>query len=157
MQPGAGSSVAHGATDGGGTVPICCLPYSHLIVDHASLSRRSIVSTPTINRDTFNIWALISFFFDALHNYNFFLSHPLPVSPFLATIYPRTAIVFSGAGGMTGGNRCRGKATTHFLHMYPPGNPWINSKRVPCYIIGIIYLTALSSRANGGITFTIIK
>ena len=33
---------------------------SHLTLDHASLSRRSTVPTP--NRDTFNIWALITLF-----------------------------------------------------------------------------------------------
>ena len=37
---------------------IACL--SHLIIDHASLSRRSTVPTP--NRDTSNIWALTTLF-----------------------------------------------------------------------------------------------
>ena len=36
----------------------CCL--SHLTIDHAFLSRRSTVPTP--NRDTSNIWALITLF-----------------------------------------------------------------------------------------------
>ena len=35
---------------------VACL--SHLTIDHASLSRRSTVPTP--NRDTSNIWALIT-------------------------------------------------------------------------------------------------
>ena len=34
--------------------------FSHLTTDHASLSRRSTVPTP--NRDTSNVWALVTFF-----------------------------------------------------------------------------------------------
>ena len=37
---------------------VACL--SHLTVDHASLSRQSTVPTP--NRDTSNIWALVTLF-----------------------------------------------------------------------------------------------
>ena len=44
---------------GGGAYSfVACL--SHLTIDHASLSRRSTVPTP--NRDTSNIWALITLF-----------------------------------------------------------------------------------------------
>ena len=41
---------------GGGYSFFACL--SHLTIDHASLSRRSTVPTP--NRDTSNVWALIT-------------------------------------------------------------------------------------------------
>ena len=41
---------------GGGYSFVACL--SHSTIDHASLSRRSTVTTP--NRDTSNIWALIT-------------------------------------------------------------------------------------------------
>ena len=44
----------------GGVLRYCVLYYSHLAIDHASLSRGSTVPTP--NRDTSNIWALITFF-----------------------------------------------------------------------------------------------
>ena len=47
-------------TDGGGGRTRLLLTLSHLTLDHASLSRRSTVPTP--NRDTANIWALITFF-----------------------------------------------------------------------------------------------
>ena len=39
---------------------VACL--SRSAIDHASLSRRSTVCTSVPNRDTFNIWALVSFF-----------------------------------------------------------------------------------------------
>ena len=42
----------------GGTLSVLAL--SHLTIDHASLSTRSTVPTPS--RDTTNIWALITFF-----------------------------------------------------------------------------------------------
>ena len=41
---------------GGAYSFVACL--SHLTIDHASLSRRSTVPTP--NRDTSNIWALMT-------------------------------------------------------------------------------------------------
>ena len=44
---------------GGGGVLIYCLPQS-FDHSHASLSRRSTVPTPINNRDTSNIWALIT-------------------------------------------------------------------------------------------------
>ena len=45
-----------GTLGGGGYSFVACL--DHLTFDHASLSRRSTVPTP--NRDTSNIWALIT-------------------------------------------------------------------------------------------------
>ena len=70
-----------GAVVGGGAYSfVACL--SHSTIDHASLSRRSTVPTP--NRDT-NIWALITFF-SIYYIETFCLSHPLPVSPSVATI-----------------------------------------------------------------------
>ena len=52
------SMVLGAARWGGGTRLL--LASSHLTIVHASLSRRSTV--PTSNRDTSNIWALITFF-----------------------------------------------------------------------------------------------
>ena len=45
--------------EGGGRTHLL-LASSYLTIDHASLSRRSTVPTP--NRDTSNIWALITRF-----------------------------------------------------------------------------------------------
>ena len=47
---------AGGGWGGGAYSFVACL--SHLTIDHASLSRRSTVLAP--NRDTSNIWALIT-------------------------------------------------------------------------------------------------
>ena len=47
---------ATGGRGGGAYSFVACL--SNLTIDHESLSRRSIVPTP--NRDTSNIWALIT-------------------------------------------------------------------------------------------------
>ena len=74
--------------DGGEVVVVGVRAYSFvacftlLIIGHASLSRQSTVHTP--NRDTSNIWALITFF-SCYYTKTFCLS--LPVSPFVATIY----------------------------------------------------------------------
>ena len=64
---------------------VACL--SHLATDHAPLSRRS--TGPTPNRDTSNIWALITFFPSVVYSVvDFFcLGYTLPVSPSVATIH----------------------------------------------------------------------
>ena len=67
------------------------LAIGHLTIDHASLSRRSTVPTP--NRDTSNIWALITFFPRYIET--FCSSYPLPVSPSVATIYLQDNASFS--------------------------------------------------------------
>ena len=70
---------------------VVCL--SHLTIDHASLSRRSTV--PTLNRDTSNIWALVTIL---PYTTQKLFAYPVPVlfrrlrSP---SISRRIAIVFS--------------------------------------------------------------
>ena len=54
-----GREMEQGRNGGGWAYSFVVRP-SHLTVDHASISRRSIVPTP--DRDTFNVWALITLF-----------------------------------------------------------------------------------------------
>ena len=71
-----------GEGSGGGMAYLFVACLSHLTIDHASLSRRSTVPTP--NRDTSNVWALITllpYITDTVC-----LSYPRPVSPPAATI-----------------------------------------------------------------------
>ena len=76
---------------GGGAYPfVACL--SHLTIDHASLSRRDTVPTP--NRDTSNIWALISFFRCYLESFLLIFS-PCCFAVCGHHLSPRIAIVFS--------------------------------------------------------------
>ena len=84
-----------GTGTGGGAAYsfVACL--SHLTIDHASLSRRSTVPTPTPNRDTSNIWALITLLPCITYK---LCAYPIPVlfrrlRP--PSISPRIAIVFS--------------------------------------------------------------
>ena len=66
-----------GGGEGGGRTHLL-LALGHLTVDHASLSRRDTVPTP--DRDTSNIWALITVrFFHILHKKCLLLSYPRPV------------------------------------------------------------------------------
>ena len=74
----------HGRGRGRGGVLVCCLPQVVLIVDLASLSRRSTFPTP--NRDTSNVWALITLL-SIYHIKAVCLSYPRPFSPTVATIY----------------------------------------------------------------------
>ena len=57
----------YGLQDGGGGVYSFVACVRHWIIDHASLSRRSTVPTP--NRETSNIWAIISFFPHVAYNF----------------------------------------------------------------------------------------
>ena len=77
--PGRSMSGFHrpGRSAEGGGILMCCLPYFHLTIDHASLSRRSTVPTPN-NRDTSNNWAVITLFPYGILHRNVLLSLSLP-------------------------------------------------------------------------------
>ena len=79
---GGASSGSLSAAGGEAYSFVACL--HHSTIDHASLSRRGAV--PTSNRETSNIWALITFF--PYVTKTFCLRYPLPVSHFVATMYP---------------------------------------------------------------------
>ena len=61
--------------------------FSHLTVDHESLSRRSTV--PTSSRDTSNIWALISVgFFHKFHENSLLILCPSSLAIFVHYLSP---------------------------------------------------------------------
>ena len=104
----------------GGAYPlVACL--SHVIIDHASLSRRS--TGPTPNRDISNIWALITLL-PYYYTETVCLSHPLPVSPSVGIIslLGQRSFFFAG-GALDKGSRgsknqggylsCGGNGRTH--------------------------------------------
>ena len=66
---------------------------SHLTIDHASLSRRSTLPSP--NRDTSNIWALITLIPHILHRNCVLILSPSRFAVCGHHISPRIAIVFS--------------------------------------------------------------
>ena len=81
-----------------------------MTIDHASLSRRSIVPPP--NRDTSTTWAPITFF--AYDTYTFFcLSYALPVSLSVAMgggANWQQRVMVERLGGRTFTNEARGKS-----------------------------------------------
>ena len=70
-----------------------CVHVSRLTIDHASLSRRSTVPTP--NRDTSNIWALITLLPYTQHRNCLLILSPSCFAVCGHHLSPRIAIVFS--------------------------------------------------------------
>ena len=83
-------------TRGGAYSFVACL--SHLIIYHASLSRRSTVPTP--NRDTPNVWALITLFPYTVHQNCLLILSPSCFAACCHHLSPRIAIFFSLLSGL---------------------------------------------------------
>ena len=72
---------------------ICCLPLSHLTIDHESLSRRNTVPTP--KRDDSNIWTLTTLLLYTTSKLFAYILSPFCFAVCSHRLSPRIAIVFS--------------------------------------------------------------